>query len=311
MLKHPLKHATALATIVALSLIAVGLSATQRSRPVWSLATPVAEVNSAAADGCPIESRDGLSLYIASTRAGASGNDIWAADRASTDAPFGAPVKLDSPVNSDANDLCPTPIHGSYLLFVSERAGPETCGAGPGSGDIYVVRRNAAVGWGAPRHLGCADAGTGPNTTGAEFSPSLLTTREGTYLYFSSNVTGDQDIYRSRLQHDGSFGPPTPVRELNTAFDDRMPNVRRDGLEIVFASTRPSDAEGAPSLGNFDVYVAHRSSTRKPWSDPVNLGSNVNTAGSETRPSISWDGTRLYFGRNGDIYSSVRTHASN
>lgn len=301
---------TALATTVALSLIA-GLSAEQRSRPDWSAATPVTEVNSPAADGCPIESRDGLSLYIASTRAGGlSGNDIWAADRASKGAPFGAPVKLDSPVNSDANDFCPTPIHGSYLLFVSERPGPETCSAGPGSGDIYIVRRNAAVGWGAPRHLGCADDGTGPNTSGADFSPSLVTTNEGTYLYFSSNVTGNQDIYRSRLRHDGSFGPPTPVHELNTEFDDRMPNVRADGLEIVFASMRPSDADGTPAFGSFDVYVARRASTRKPWSDPVNLGPNVNTAGSETRPSISWDGTRLYFGRNGDIYSSMRTNAS-
>lgn len=28
----------------------------------------------------------------------------------------------------------------------------------------------------------------------------------------------------------------------------------------------------------------------------MNLGPNVNTAASETRPSLSWDGTTLYFG---------------
>lgn len=301
-------HVTAMATTVALSIASVGLSAGHRfSQPPWSFATPVAVVNSAAADGCPIESRDGLSLYIASTRAGAAfGNDIWAADRVDKEAPFGAPVKLDSPVNSSANDFCPTPIYGSYLLFVSERPGPDTCGAGPGSGDIYIVRRNAAVGWGQPRHLGCADTGAGPNTTGAEFSPSLVTTREGTFLYFSSDITGDQDIYRSRLRREGYFEPPTPVRELNTEFDDRMPNVSADGLKIVFASNRPADGEGTPGFGNFDVYVAHRANTRRPWSTPVNLGPNVNTAGNETRPSLSWDGQRLYFGRDGDIFSSTR-----
>jgi hypothetical protein len=273
----------------------------------WSLATQVAEVNSTASDGCPIESRDGLSLYIASMRPGGMlGNDIWAADRATKDAPFGEPVNLGEPVNSDANDFCPTPIHGSYLLFVSDRPGPDTCNAGPGRGDIYIVRRNAAGGWGKPKHLGCAETGTGPNTTGAEFSPSLVTTLEGTYLYFSSTVSGNHDIYRSRLRHDGTFGPPAAVRELNTEFDDRMPNVRSDGLEVVFSSTRPTDALGAAAFGNFDVYVSRRSSTKKRWSAPINLGPNVNTAGSETRSTLSWDGRRLYF-RDGDIYSSTRS----
>jgi len=32
------------------------------------------------------------------------------------------------------------------------------------------------------------------------------------------------------------------------------------------------------------------------WSAPVNLGRTVNSPGGETRPSLSWDGTTLYFG---------------
>ena len=38
----------------------------------------------------------------------------------------------------------------------------------------------------------------------------------------------------------------------------------------------------------------------------MNLGPSVNTAAGESRPSLSGDGTRLYFGRNGDIYVSQR-----
>jgi len=273
----------------------------------WSVATPVAEVNSTFPDGCPIESRDGLSLYIASTRTGTlGGNDIWAADRASKSEPFGEPQNLGAPVNTAAADFCPTPIYGSYLMFVSERPGPFTCNAGPGLGDIYIIRRNAASGWGEPRHLGCVETGTGPSSAGAEFSPSLVNTKEGTFLYFSSTVSGNHDIYRSKRNSDGSFGPPTPVHELNTEFDDRMPNVSSDGLEIVFSSTRPTDAKGSAAFGSFDVYVSRRPSTKKPWSAPVNLGPNVNTTGSETRSTISWDLQRLYFGRDGEIYSSTR-----
>jgi WD40-like Beta Propeller Repeat len=291
---------------LALLLASGGAYASNDQWSAWTVATPVLEVNSPVSDGCPIESRDGLSLYIASMRIPNVGNDIFAADRASKSEPFGEPKHLDAPVNSDANDFCPTPIYGSYLLFVSERSGPETCDAGPGRGDMYIVRRNAAFGWGEPRHLGCVERGTGPNSAGAEFSPSLVTTAEGTVLYFSSTVTGNHDIYQSRLRTDGTFAPPTPVEAVNTEFDDRMPNVRSDGLEMVFSSLRPADSNGTPSIGNFDVYVSRRSSTRKPWSPPVNLGRAVNSPGSETRATLSWDGRRLYFGRDGDIYSSTR-----
>ncbi len=274
----------------------------------WGIAAAVVEVNSpTAADGCPIESPDGLSLYIASNRAGTLGvNDIWAADRATKDSDWSEPQNLGAPVNTESADFCPTPLHGSYLMFVSERPGPETCNSGPGKGDIYLIRRNAAFGWGEPQHLGCIETGTGPNSAGAEFSPSLVRTHEGTFLYFSSTVSGNMDIYRSRQGAGGHFGPPSPVHELNTEFDDRMPNVSQDGLEIVFSSTRPTDANGTPAFGSFDVYVSTRRSTRHRWSAPVNLGRNVNTTGSETRSSLSADRKRLYFGRDGEIYSSSR-----
>jgi peptidoglycan-associated lipoprotein len=105
----------------------------------------------------------------------------------------------------------------------------------------------------------------------------------------------------------GQFGPPSPVTELNTEFDDRMPNISSDGLEVVFSSTRPTDAKGVASFGSFDVFYARRKNTQQRFSAPVNLGPGINTAGSETRSSISWDLQRLYFGRDGDIYFATRT----
>ncbi|MEX2148641.1 MAG: hypothetical protein WD793_00360 [Steroidobacteraceae bacterium] len=273
----------------------------------WGLATSVVEVNSPLADGCPIEAPDGLSLYIASTRTGTfGGNDIWVADRTSKDEAFGEPQNLGSPVNTEFADFCPTPLHGNYLMFVSERPGLETCNARPGFGDIYIIRQSPAHGWGEPQHLGCVESGTGPSSAGAEFSPSVVETQEGTFLYFSSTVSGNHDIYVSQMAADGNFGPPSPVHELNTEFDDRMPNVTKDGREVVFSSTRPVDANGAASFGSFDVFSSTRSSTTGQWSAPVNLGANVNTAGGETRSTISWDRTRLYFGRDGEIYSATR-----
>ena len=261
-----------------------GLAAAQQFS-AWSLAAPVPGINVPAPvnDGCPIESRDGLSLFIASNRTGTlGGNDIWTAERVSKHAPWGAPQNLGPPVNTSANDFCPTPVGGNWLFFVSERQGSETCANAPGIGDMYLTR-HTRKGWLEPTHLGCLELGEGPNSVGAEFSPSLVETAEGTFLYFSSSSQGTQDLYVSKMDHRGDFGPPVRINELSTGFDDRMPNVSKDGLEIVFSSNR-NDLGG---FGSQDVYIARRECMDDPWSAPVNAGPNVNTAGSETRATMS------------------------
>jgi hypothetical protein len=43
------------------------------------------------------------------------------------------------------------------------------------------------------------------------------------------------------------------------------------------------------------------------WSAPRNLGEAVNTAVVEQRSTLSHDGKRLYFGRDGDIFMSTRS----
>lgn len=267
----------------------------------WGAPSAVSEVNTAAHDGCPIESPNGLQLYVASTRAGGFGkNDVWVAERPSVGAPWGPMTNLGSAINTADQEFCPTPLRGGRLLFVSDRP---ACGATPGMtppvGDIYLTRERDDGTWTTPRHLGCVADGTGPNFTGGEFGPSLIRTRERTYLYFSSTGTGgNHDIYRSRLRRDGTFGTPQAVAELNSAGVDQMPNVSRDGTEIVFASNRG---------GNMDIWTATFDRSTGRWSSPVPVAA-VNTAEPETRPSFSGDRTRLYFGRGAtaDVYVSTR-----
>jgi hypothetical protein len=305
---------TAGAVTILLSLLVLGLAMPvaaggPRSYGEWELAAPVAEVNTPAPvnDGCPIESPDGRQLYIASNRTGTlGGNDIWVANRPHKGAPWGPMVNLGPTVNGIYNDFCPTPLGAGFLLFVSERPGEGTCEAGVGKGDIYITRQRFNGTWTEPRHLGCDADGTGPNFPGGEFGPSLVHTWQGTFLYFSSTGYGtDMNIYVSRMRWNGTFAPATVVAELSTPTSaDFMPNVRRDGLEIVFNSNR-TDLAGAQ--GGQDIYVSTRSRTSDPWSTPVNLGTNVNTAGNETRSSLSGDGTRLHFGRDGDVHVSHRS----
>jgi WD40-like Beta Propeller Repeat len=258
------------------------------------------EVNTPSLDGCPIQSPDGLSLYMASNRPRFVGDsrtdlDIWVAHRATQASPWGAPQNLGEPVNSLADDFCPTPIRGGDLFFVSREALPGACGMG----DIYLAHSDHKGGFREPQHLACGPAG--PNSALDEQGPSYVQVEGVSLLYFSSGP----DIYVSE-KTGGSFGPAASVAELNTASSDIQPNLRKDGLEVVFASNRRAGTDQ-------DIYVATRASIDDPFSGPVMLSGAVNTTDkNETRPSLSWDAQTLHFGRtpgpegSTDIYVTTR-----
>jgi WD40-like Beta Propeller Repeat len=266
------------------------------------------ELNTPFQDGCPIQSPDGLSLYQASNRPGGEGGlDIWVSHRESTADPWGAPENLRQPVNSAADDFCPTPVAGGGLFFVSREALPGSCGLG----DIYFTRKHSVRGWTEPRNLGCAPAG--PNTALDEQGPSYVENDDDGFLFFSSSsgaVPGD--IHKSPRLGDGwHFGGSTAVAGLNdAAANDIQPNVRKDGLEVVFSSNR------AGGLGAQDIWASTRDSFSAPWSAPVNLGTAINTVAAESRPSLAKNARQLLFGRSpgpegiGDIYLSTRSKAN-
>lgn len=253
------------------------------------------ELNTTSNEGYPILSPDGLSLYIVSDRPGGLGAlDIWVARRASTDDPWGAPENLGMPVNSSANEHSPTPVPGHGLFFVSARAG------GCGLDDIYFTRFKHGA-WEEPQNVGCQI-----NSTAGEASPSYFEDESGhAILYFSSNRAGGlgmQDIYFSV-----DFGPAQLAPGLNTAFNDVRPNVRKDGREIVFDSTRPG------GFGLDDIWTASRETTADDWSTPTHLGPLINSLARETRATLSRDGLTMFFASNraggdglSDIYVTSR-----
>jgi hypothetical protein len=159
-------------------------------------------------------------------------------------------------------------------------------------------------------HNGYAPLADPLEQTNAVTGPSYVEVGGRELLYFSrSSVTPSVagGIFVSgRLAGDG-FGPASAVTALNDAIaNDIQPNVRKDGLEIVFSSNR------AGGLGLQDIWVATRRTVHHSWAPPLNLGPAVNTAASETRPSLSWRAEQLLFGRSpghegmSDIYVTTR-----
>jgi hypothetical protein len=104
---------------------------------------------------------------------------------------------------------------------------------------------NSAGEWSEPTNLGCQ-----VNSSLGEAAPSYFESEGQAFLYFSSGA----DIFASPQLSDGSFGFASAVAELNTAAGDFRPNVRKDGLEIVFDSNR------GDTLGGQDLYFATRES---------------------------------------------------
>ncbi len=166
-------HKALVATAIVLGLTAAAagaqLAAWSAPQKIDEIAGNHADLNTPSVDGCPIQSPDGLSLFMASNRPGGKGGlDIWVATRSSTSAPWGAPVNLGEPVNSTADDFCPTPVGKRGLFFVSREALPGACG----QGDIYYTHAIGAQGWAEPERLLCSPAG--PNSALDEQGPSWV-----------------------------------------------------------------------------------------------------------------------------------------
>jgi WD40-like Beta Propeller Repeat len=310
----------AVAAIAVVALVLTAAVASAGSTASWGDPTNLSDipgthpdVNSPYTDGCPMQSPSGLRLYMASNRPGGMGGlDIWMASRERRTDAWGEPVNLGDPVNSAADDFCPSPTRWGRLFFVSTRDG------GCGGADIYLTRRHGGV-FGPAANLGCD-----LNSGAGEASPSFVDAGRRPVLYFSSNRAGgfapeapgavpDSDIYVSTLRHH-HWRAARQVAGLNTTSEDARPNVRHDGLEVVFDSTRPG------TLGGPDIYTARRARLSFAWSVPENLGAPINSPSSESRASLSWDAKTLYFGSNrpggepdpvtglpsNDIYRSLR-----
>ena len=94
-------------------------------------------------------------------------------------------------------------------------------------------------------------------------------------LYMSEEKGSDlNDIYVCFLQKDGTWSEPKSLgKKINLPkFDEMTPYLASDGVTLYFSSNRPG------GLGDNDIWMTKRlDSTWLKWSDPVNLGSPINT----------------------------------
>ena len=156
--------------------------ASKRNGREWSVPIVLAPpVNAGQHDSYPWLAADGT-LYFFSNRDGGLGRgDIYRAE--DWDGGSASVENLSAPVNGPHHEVDPfIAPDESYLIFCSDRP------AGFGKADIYVSFRTVGEGWSEPINLG-----NRVNTAADEYIPSV--TPDGRYFFFTSNVSGNRDIY--------------------------------------------------------------------------------------------------------------------
>jgi hypothetical protein len=100
----------------------------------------------------------------------------------------------------------------------------------------------------------------------------------------------NSDLFISERGEDGWKKPDALSAFINTGYDERAPHLSRDGRLLLFQSNRPG------SRGGYDLFLSQRLGDR--WSEPVNLGPNINSFWDDGFACFAHDGSAIYFSSN-------------
>ncbi|MFO7829355.1 MAG: hypothetical protein R6V23_12085, partial [Bacteroidales bacterium] len=151
--------------------------------------------------------------------------------------------------------------------------------------DIYISKKNGNN-WSSPKNI------TNQVSKKYYLKTSCLS-YDGDELFLVTDDPDDNDIFASYLE--GSKW--TNAKKLHKTISHKKSNethacISKDGTTLYFTS----DKDG--SIGGLDIYKSTRDEKGK-WSDPVNLGPEINTQFNEETPFLSPNGQFLFFSSEG------------
>ncbi|QOI98105.1 MAG: OmpA family protein [Flammeovirgaceae bacterium] len=208
-------------------------------------------------------------------------------------------------VNSPFDEQAPVISPDGGTLFFTRSNHPENVGGKADPGDIWISFLIEGV-WSAPVHAG-------PLLNDRAYNAVIGFSPDGLQLFLIGHYSGSptsaktQGISVSRKTNNGWSKPENifiPYFLNKSDFSSGF--ISSDGNVFVFS------AETYGTLGVEDIFVSVKDGVGK-WSEPRNAGRSVNTQFQELCPSLSEDGSRLYFSSNGrkgfgsfDIYYCTR-----
>lgn len=137
-----------------------------------------------------------------------------------------------------------------------------------------------------------------PGFTATQPAVGYDSTAQKEMLFFVSDRPGGAgglDIWQSEIMNNGKFGPPEPLRGINTAGDDITPFFHTPTQTLYFSTN------GRYSLGGLDIYSAAKEQT---WKEPQHAGAPINSSYNDIYPALLPDGRSGYFSSNrpGSLY---------
>ncbi len=190
-------------------------------------------------------------------------------------------VNVGPAINTNGDEYFPYLVNNNVYLYYTKRQDIAQ------KEDVFVSEKLNNV-WQAGQSL------TSLNTKVNEGMTTFV--RDGKKMYFTAcereNVKGACDIWEAEAEGKKVKKIQTVADFLNSDSWDAQASISCDGNVIYFASNRPG------GYGGTDIWISQKEEDGK-WSEPKNMGANVNTAGDEEAPFITNDGKMLYFSSTG------------
>lgn len=213
--------------------------------------------------------------------------------------------KLSLNVNSDYDELRPVITPDDKALFFTRKNHPDNMGGISDEEDIWFVERNETTGeWGAAVNIGLPLNTPGPNYISSIGSDGM-------------NVVA---ILGNRYKRNGRLSPGVSVSSYSADGWSEPQKIKinkayitsTDASYFLSADKRMMlmAIERFDSHGGTDLYISFEQENGE-WSEPRNLGSEINTAHDERSPFLAADNQTLYYSSKGlrgygenDIYTS-------
>lgn len=217
--------------------------------------------------------------------------------------------KLDVAVNSEFSELNPLLSPDGKTLYFSRRNHPENVGGVNDKEDIWYSELSADGKWSIAQNMGTKFNNSNPNFVNAVSAAtpdgkSVVLLLGNRYLPDGKMVAGV-----SVSNHiNGTWSEPKPLEiENDYNFNEKANYFMANTRKALLMSVEREDSQGGR-----DLYVSFMKDDST-WTQPLNLGEVLNTAGEESAPFLSPDNVTMYFSSDGfsgygkaDIYMTKR-----
>ncbi|MEQ8240531.1 MAG: OmpA family protein [Cyclobacteriaceae bacterium] len=217
--------------------------------------------------------------------------------------------RLSTNVNSPYIEHSPLISPDGKRLYFSRRYHPDNIGGTNDSEDIWVSELDEETDtWKTATNIGPPLNTEGPNFI------SSITIVDGVETLILGNKYGKKGrMYTgtSISSRDGdSYKKPVSL-EIENEYNY---NPKADFFLVPDGKSIVMSQERDDSYGGRDLYVSfNRGARGETWTEPMNLGNLINTAGEDFAPFLGQDGKTMYFSSNGisgyggsDIYVTIR-----